>query len=92
MNLEYKESIDIAVKKKMNVIFKDEEDYQKFKTSWIHSNKGLRTEDGKLSLLLDIEEVDEECKIQQRELEELTINEIKGSIKFDARIKTELVK
>ncbi|WP_278849326.1 hypothetical protein [Thomasclavelia spiroformis] len=43
-------------------------------------------------MLLDIEEVDEECKIQQRELEELTINEIKGSIKFDARIKTELVK
>lgn len=44
----------MAVKKKMNVIFKDEEEYQKFKTGQTHSNNGLQTEDGKLSLLPDI--------------------------------------
>lgn len=53
----------MEVKKKMNVIFKDEEEYQKFKNGKTHSKKGLRTEDGKLSSLPDIEEIkeDEEC-------------------------------
>lgn len=50
----------MAVKKKMNVIFKDEEEYQKFKSGKTHSQKGLRTEDGKLSSLPDIEEIEEE--------------------------------
>lgn len=50
----------MAVKKKMNVIFKDEEEYQKFKKGETHSKKGLRTEDGKLSSLPDIEEIEEE--------------------------------
>ncbi len=49
----------MAVKKKMNVIFRDEEEYQKFKDGKIHSDKGLRTEDGKLSSLPDIEEIEE---------------------------------
>lgn len=50
----------MAVKKKMNVIFKDEEEYQKFKSGKTHSQKGLGTEDGKLSSLPDIEEIEEE--------------------------------
>lgn len=49
----------MTVKKKMNVIFKDEEEYEKFKNGKTRSKKGLRTEDGKLSSLPDIEEVDE---------------------------------
>ena len=50
----------MAVKKKMNVVFKDEEEYQKYKSGKTHSDKGLRTEDGKLSSLPDIEELDED--------------------------------
>ena len=49
----------MAVKKKMNVVFKDEEEYQKYKSGKTHSDKGLRTEDGKLSSLPDIEELEE---------------------------------
>lgn len=50
----------MAVKKKMNVVFKDKEEYQKYKSEKTHSDKGLRTEDGKLSSLPDIEELDED--------------------------------
>lgn len=50
----------MAVKKKMNVVFKDEEEYQKYKSGKTHSDKGLRTEDGKLSSLPDIEEINED--------------------------------
>jgi hypothetical protein len=50
----------MAVKKKMNVIFKNEDEYQKYKSGQTHSDKGLRTEDGKLSSLPDIEEIKEE--------------------------------
>ncbi len=62
----------MAVKKKMNVVFKDEEEYQKYKSGKTHSDKGLRTEDGKLSSLPDIEEIDEDevvpvPKIQRKE-------------------------
>lgn len=53
----------------MNVVFKDEEEYQKYKSGKTHSDKGLRTEDGKLSSLPDIEELDEDEDIPVQEIQ-----------------------
>lgn len=52
----------MTVRKRMDVIFKDEEEYQKFKSGKVHSNKGLRTEGGRLSSYPDIEEIDEDTE------------------------------
>ena len=56
----------MAVKKKMNVIFKNEDEYQKYKSGQTHSDKGLRTEDGKLSSLPDIGRRDYFCSSERR--------------------------
>jgi|GEM_PF-4839809 len=44
--------------KKMNVKFKSEDEYRKFSNGEIHSQKGLRSKDGKLRTQPDIEEID----------------------------------
>ena len=65
----------MAVKKKMNVVFKDEEEYQKYRSGKTHSNKGLRNEDGKLSSLPDIEELDEDLSTQDIQVKVPSIGE-----------------
>lgn len=46
-----------SVTRKMNVTFKNEEEYQKFIRGTTHSDKGIRTADGKMSSQPDIEEI-----------------------------------
>lgn len=73
----------MAVKKKMNVIFKDEEEYQhliyeiEIIVMYLANSKKLSDS------YIDFDNmINEERRIQQRELEEHTINEIMDCIKF----------
>lgn len=55
-----------SVTRKMNVTFKNEEEYQKFIRGTTHSDKGIRTADGKLSSQPDIEEIYDEYEYEEQ--------------------------